>query len=158
MLENQLVENETDLLDARVVPPITKSRLTRLELMNNEVFNSNKSLGEKQAELEKINWELTTAAEYLKKEAIIAFNKAIDAKATSSVLSKAKDLIDKNNYAQALLALTSAAPQSESIWYFQGFIPILLVIIVAFVVKYQVGKKKNSEDLRKGMLLEEWEK
>jgi hypothetical protein len=150
---------EKELIKIKLVPPITDSRLKKLRLMAEEINNSSEKNETKLEKLVKIQSELQTAFNYLKKQAIISYNATIDAGGESELLLKGKELIDSNKYTDALILLSGNTLTQKNFLDkipFTGFIPIILIIIIAFVLKQKIGKKEKEEDVKRKIILDEW--
>jgi len=161
-LLNYLFENlgplESQLIKLKIIPPITQSRTSKLELMLEEVINSKQDTQEKLNKMEEIKLELTRAIDFLKRQAVTAFNRGIDSSASTTLLSNAKELIDSNKYADALIlfqsnGLEGGIFQSNNLLF---FIPILLITGLAFVLKHQFGKKVKENEEKKKFISETW--
>ncbi|MFA5931112.1 MAG: hypothetical protein WC821_02245 [archaeon] len=158
-LEQNLFSNENTLIQSKILAPITQSRLKKLNLLLDEINNSTKPLEQKLSEIEDIYNELTRANEVLEKQAIAAYNAGIDSGLEKDVLYKGKAFIDENKYVDALLLLSSKN-QPKSLMFgnvpFASFIPIIIIILLAFVIKQAFGKKEKEENTKKNLILEEW--
>ncbi len=108
--------------------------------------------------IKKINEELVNAKDYLKREAIISFNRGIDSSLSKETLTKAKEYIDQNKYSDALFLLSNASTIESPLFNLNYLIiaPILLIIISAFALKQSFGKKEKIEEDKKKIILEEW--
>ncbi|MFA6268219.1 MAG: hypothetical protein WC652_00230 [archaeon] len=156
LLDNQLFSDEEQILKAKIVPPITQSRLKKLSLMISEIKTSISSNNEKIAALTDIRDELKKAYDYLKRQAIVSFNGAIESNVSKETLLKAKELIDSNSYTGALFLLSASSPQTPPFSQFSVLFPIVLIVLVAFVLKSTLGKKEKEIDTKKQLILEEW--
>jgi len=150
---------ENNLTKNKIIPPITQSRLAKLKLDNSDINFTNLSLEEQKQKLLKINEELENAINYLKRESILAFNKGIDLSLSTQTLTKAKEAIDQNNYASALFLLSNAITQNQNplTSNYVLFVPILLIVVLAFVLKKVFEKKDKLNEETKKSILEEWE-
>ena len=138
------------LLQLKFVLPITNQRLEIIE-QKNESLHLQKT-NEALLELKKLNEELLMAQTEIKKEAIKKFNLAIDTGASKEFLTESKSLMDSNNYIQSMFILNQA-PQINFLW----FIPILLIIIVAIVLKFNFKNNKSSEEKLQKKVLDSWD-
>jgi len=150
--------NSPDLIKNKIIPPITQNRLAKLKLDLIDLNITQESSEETLKNISKINEELSNAKDYLKREAIIYFNKGIDKNLSKETLTKAKELIDENKYSDALFLLSNESNATPALINFNYliFIPILLVIIFAFALKKSFGKKEKTEEENKKIILENW--
>ena len=158
-LEENLVVNEAEIIKAKIVAPITESRLKKLRLMAEEIKNSEDTNENKLEKLSEIQNELQKAFNYLKKQAITSYNSAIDKGKNESLLIKGKELIDSNKYIDALMLLSENNPNQGNLFEkipFAGFIPVILIVLVAFVLKQKMGKNEKEEDVKRKLILDEW--
>ncbi len=158
LIENDLVKNSSSLLKAKFIAPLTQERIEKLKLLLSEIENSSDSIEDKLKKLEPLETEIWVSMESIKKQAILAFNKAIDEKASKEVLLEGKTLLDQNKYVDAYLALYNTTSPSIALTNFIWFLPIIVVIVVAFVVKNKVSKKENEDREKKKAITEEWDK
>jgi hypothetical protein len=158
-LEDELSPNESELVNAKFIPPITQSRLEKLRLMVSEIKNSVDELEVKEAKLLQINDELQKAVDSIKRQAISAFNSGIESNKPKEVLTKAKELIDGNDFVGAFLLLSSA--KKDGNWVeqvpFTGLIPIICVVVIGFILRQNFRKKEKEEMDKKKFILDEWE-
>ena len=158
LIEKDLIENNSALIKAKFISPLTQSRIDKIRLLILEITNSNFTIEEKIQKINPIKIELWEAIEIMKKQAILAFNNAVDNKLQKEILSEGKKLIDENKYVDAYLMLFDNKNPIQSFLGFTTFLPILLIIIVAFVVKNKIGKKDKEDNEKKKIIMEEWEK
>ncbi|MFA5763468.1 MAG: hypothetical protein WC915_01495 [archaeon] len=149
-LEKEIDFDPDELLKIKFILPITNQRLITLKQKNENEYlkNTEQSL----VELKKINYELIMAQDEIKKETIKKFNLAIDSGVANDVLAQSKELIDSNDYISAMFALNQQA-QPNFLW----FIPIVLIVIVAVVLKLNFKNKKSNKDTLQKQVLESWE-
>jgi len=151
-LTNELNVSEEDLIKAKFVPPITKSRLKKINL---ELIGIDSlSLANQEKRLFNFSKELQEAIDYLKTKTIDEYNFAIEKNAPSAQLRKAKTYIDNNNYLSAYLALQETYAESSSIPYF--IIPILLIVIIGLVLKYKLKNEKTKSNSKKTDVEKDW--
>ncbi|MFA6064885.1 MAG: hypothetical protein WCW44_03695 [archaeon] len=142
----------------KFIPPITQNRLAKLKLDLIDLNTMNSSSEEILNNLSKMQEELSNAKEYLKREAIILFNKGIDASLSTDTLTKAKEYLDENNYADALFLLSNNPSVNQPLLNFNYliFLPIILILVAAFALKRSFGKKERTDTEKKKLILEEW--
>jgi len=154
-LEKELSIEESELIIAKFIQPITISRLKKLKLNLTEIENNIFTI-ESEEELFEIRGELKSAVDSIKKQTINLFNKSIDEKLDETKLQTAKKYIDTNNYVLAFLSLKNSSKKEET-FQFLGLIPIGVIAILALVLKKILRKKENEENKNKKIVLEEWE-
>ncbi len=158
LIEKELIENNSALIKAKFILPLTQSRIDKIRLLILEITNSNLTIEEKIQKLNPIKTEIWEAIEIMKKQAILAFNNAVDNKFQKEILVEGKKLIDENNYVDAYLMLFDSKNPMQNFLGFTTFLPIILIIIVAFVLKNKLGKKEKEDSEKKKKIIEEWEK
>ncbi len=156
ILEQELSIEESKLINAKFIQPITLSRLKKLKLDLTEIESSIFS-EENRDKLIEIKGELKSALESIKKQTIVSFNNAIENNETQDILSKAKNYIDSNKYVSAFLILSKSGSQQKE-FPFVGLIPIGIIIIVALILKNKLKNQNIKENNNKKLVLEEWEK
>jgi hypothetical protein len=149
-LEKQIAFEPDDLLKIKFILPITNQRLSILKQKNETLYLEKDD--ESLIDLRKINVELTMAQDEIKKETIKKFNLAIDNGTPNNILAQSKELIDSNNYISAMFALNQP-PQINFLW----FVPIILIIIVAIILKFNFKNKKNNKNDLQKQVLESWD-
>lgn len=151
-LKNELGNDSKKLLTIRFIPPITISRLDRLELELNSFKES--ELIKKEIEIINIYNELLMSYNDIKQQAISRFNESIDQGKSSFILTKAKEHIDNNNYILSMFALIESSEENNQII---GLMPIIIIIIIIIVIAVYSKKnsKKNKND--KDKIIESWE-
>ncbi|MFA5125680.1 MAG: hypothetical protein WC462_01625 [archaeon] len=157
--EENLVANEAEIIKAKIIAPITESRLKKLRLMAEEIKNSSDTNEKKLEKLLEIQNELQKAFNYLKKQAITSYNSAIDKGNNEGLLIKGKEFIDSNKYVDALMLLSENSTKQGNLFEkipFAGFIPVILIILVAFMLKQKMGKNEKEEDVKRKLILDEW--
>lgn len=157
-LEQELIQNNSRLIKAKFIIPLSKERMQKLKLILNEINNSNASYEEKIKQIEPLKDEIWDAEESIKKQSILAFNNAIDNKASKEVLLDGKTLLDQNRYIDAYLVLADFKGISKDFFDFQLFLPIIIIILIALVLKSRIQNKENEEKMKKEELLKNWEK
>lgn len=158
LIEEDLIKNNSDLIKAKFILPLSQSRIDNLRLRLAEIENSSNSFEEKLKLIEPLKDEIWDSMESIKKQAILAFNRAIDNKTSKEILLEGKTLLDQNKYADAYLLLFNTSPSSQILFNFLWFLPILIILITAFILKNKVQFKQNQEKERKEKILEDWEK
>lgn len=157
-LNGELLDRESDLINAKFVSPITQSRLKKLSLLIPEIKNSDLNVGEKIARLSEIKQELVNASDFVKRQSVAKFNSGIDNKLDDSILLESRELIDSNRFVDAYLLLSSANKNGGLVEFpFESFLPIMAVIVVALVLKGVVKKRKSVEGEKKKVILREWD-
>lgn len=154
-LEKELSIEETELINAKFIQPITLSRLKKLKLEITEIENNIFSI-EKEEELFEIRGELKAALDSIKKQTINLYNTSIDKKIDEELLRKAKNYIDSNKFVLAFLSLKNNSKSGE-LMPFLGLIPIGFIVILALILKKILKKKENEEDKNKKIVLQEWD-
>lgn len=158
LIEKSLIENNSKLIKAKFIIPLTQSRIEKLRLLLNEIKNSSLNLEEKIKKLAPIKTEILESNEAIKKQAILAFNNAIDKSASKEVLTTGKKLIDETKYIEAYLVLYDNTSPTQTLIGFSVFLPILLIIIIAFIIKNKINKKEKENNEKKKVIMDEWEK
>jgi len=158
LIEKDLIENNSNLIKSKFIMPLTQSRIEKIRLLLTEIKNSDLNVEEKIKKLEPLRIEVWESNEAIKKQTILAFNKAVDNKASKEILSEGKKLIDENKYVDAYLILFNPSPPTQLITEYSVFLPILLIIIIAFILKKRVNKKENEDKNKKKVIMDEWEK
>lgn len=158
LIESDLLINGEAMIKTKFVFPLTQSRVEKLKLILLELENSDKPIDEKLKEIEPILDEIWTSRESVKKQAILAFNKAVDIKASNEILAHGRNLLDENKYVDAYIFLYSAQPLGQNILGFVWFLPILIIVVCAAVIKNRVRKKEKEEGEKRKIVLDEWEK
>ena len=150
LLNGELFEKEDDLIQAKFITPITYQRLEKIKLAVN-------SLSEKEESLTKLNdylVELSLAYDKIRKETILKYNSSIDEKKDSSILSKAKLEIDKNNYVNAYLILSQT--KQENSFNYLNLIPIIILVVVGFFIKKYSDRQKKGEKNKTKEITSAW--
>ncbi|MEK6958958.1 MAG: hypothetical protein AABW59_02825 [archaeon] len=156
LLESGLSKDESELISAKFIPPITSSRLKKLSLELKEIISSDANSSKKNSALLEVRNELLSALDSIKRQAIASYNKAIDEKHPQETIVAAKEMIDSNKYVSAYLLLASSSPAALPEIPFLGFIPIILIIAVAIFLKYNLGKKEKQESEKQKEIVEGW--
>lgn len=156
--EEKLLQNNSELLKSKFITPLTQTRIEKIKLLLNEIKNSNEYPSEKLKKLEPLFDELWVANENIKRQAINSFNNAVDKKSSKEVLEQSKKLIDQNNFIDAYLFLQTPNMVDLNLFGFSAFLPILIIIISAIILKNKYSKKEKEESERKKIISEEWEK
>lgn len=154
-LEIELSVDESKLINAKFIQPITLSRLKKLKLDITEIQGTNFST-DKEKQLVEIKGELKSAVDSIKKQTISLFNKSIDEKKPQDLLQAAKSFIDSNKFVSAFLVLKTTGKKEEPL-LFLGLIPIGVIVILALVLKKILKKKEKEENLNKKIVLENWD-
>jgi hypothetical protein len=157
-LERQLLADESALIKAKFIQPITLSRLKKIELSLIDINSSNVSVDEKEKLINELLVELNDAIDSLKRQAIKAYNAGVDAGYESEIMLEGKEMMDSNQYTNAIIVLSKGTGLSplETV-PFAGFVPIIIIAIVAFVLKQKIGKKEKQADENKKIISESWE-
>jgi hypothetical protein len=156
-LSESLAQKSAELIKARFLQPITETRLAKLRFFLDETKNSNLSWAEKTEEVKKIEDELVKAFNYARKQAVLAFNAAINSNMPKETLIESKELIDSNKPIDALLLLSSENTNPLNALPFAGLLPILLIIIAALIIKHNFSNNKKKEDEKRGEIEKGWE-
>jgi len=156
-LSDSLTLYSAELIKARFLQPITVSRLQKLSFSLDELKNSDLTWEEKEEQIKKIEDELLKAFNYSRKQAVHAFNEAIDLKKGENILSQSKELIDSNRPIDALIVLKNGEEDDLFNIPYAGFIPILLIALIAFVAKYSIKKKTQIDEEKKEAIQKGWE-
>lgn len=155
-LERELSIDESELIKAKFIQPITLSRIKKLKLELVEIENAPNSI-EKEEKVFEIRGELKAAVDSIKKQTINLFNKSIDDKVEEGVLSRAKNYIDSNKFILAFLSLKNTTTKNNGLAPFMGLIPIGVIVILALILKKILKKKESEENNNKKIVLQEWE-
>jgi hypothetical protein len=157
-LEKELSVSESDLIKAKFIQPITLTRIKKIGLEISKIKESSKSLVEKKSEAIGFLNELDDAIDSIKIQAINKFNQLVDLGAENNVLSKGKELIDSNNFTSALLILNSDLSSNKELpTQLLSFIPILIILLVAFILKTKVSQRKGVETKKQEKVLNDWD-
>ncbi len=151
-LEKEINYSAESFIQLRFIPPITDSRLKKISLILEENVFDEKI---KQT-ISDIYYELKNAVDSIKMQAIKKYNSGIENNFSFDVLSEAKQLIDENNFVEAMFTLNQKENGIES-FPFVGFIPIIVIAISAIIIKKRFSKKEKSSDERKKEIVSEWE-
>ena len=152
-LEKELVFDEKEFIKIKFIPPITNSRLAKIKLILNSEDFENK---EKQLlKVKELFGELKAALESIKLQAAKKYNNGIDSGLSGSILSKAKQFIDSNQFVNAMFALEGQEEAQNNLLI--GIIPILAIIVAGIILRQRFAKSEKKEDKIKKQILEEWE-
>jgi hypothetical protein len=156
-LNAELFADESKTVGAKLILPITRSRLEKLRLLAIDEKSSESALEEKKEKLLGILSELKQAVNSVKKQAALSFNNGIDNRTDSEVMQKAKSLIDSNRFVDAMFSLNLAEAKNPVFSSAAGFIvPIIVIIVIAFLIKNAFSKKGKEEDEKKKIILDSW--
>ncbi len=158
LIEKDLIENNSALIKAKFIVPLTQSRIDKIKFLLAEIENSNLTAEEKIKKIEPLKTEIWEANELIKKQAVLEFNKAVDNKTPTKLLQEGKSLLDQNNYISAYLLLSNNSTPKQTLIGFSYFLPILLIIIAAFVVNNKIRKNNKDTNEKKKKIMEEWDK
>jgi hypothetical protein len=158
-LEKELSVNETDLINAKFIQPITISRLNKISLEIPKIKISKKNINEKIIILTDFLNELNDAIDSIQLQTINRFNEMIDMGENDKILSEAKKYIDLNNFTTALIILGSSELTDPNPLYFQliNFIPIIIIILIAFILKTKIKKQKTNEKQEQEKVINDWD-
>jgi len=140
-LKKELSTPQEKLIEIRFIPPITLSRLNKLELQLNSFKET--ELEKNEIEIFNIYNELLMSYTDIKRQAIDKFNEGVEKNISSTSLTNAKKEIDNNNYILSMFALVENSEQPNQII---GLAPIILIIIIAIVIT--IYTKKNNKKLK----------
>jgi len=155
-LEKQLSVGEDKMVAAKIIAPITDTRLKKLKLDVTNIKSSSDPIQTRLESLLKIKTELFDAVSEIKRQCANMYNSGIESNLPVSTLAQAKKLIDSNSYISAMLVLSQGTPKAFEAIPLAGFIPIVLIVIVALVMRQKLGKKEKSEKQKQAAVLEEW--
>jgi hypothetical protein len=155
-LSNELSDTEQILSEANLFPPITKSRIETIKLELIQIKSSGESDELKINKLNNYLEEVRSAVDFLKQKAIFYFNKGIESGFSKSTLLEAKSKIDTNKYASAFVLLFNASIAKKEDFGYLGFIPIVLIVLVAIVLKLTIGKKDKQKEDQKKIVEDNW--
>ncbi|MBT4192379.1 MAG: hypothetical protein HOE11_03655, partial [Candidatus Diapherotrites archaeon] len=128
-------------------------RLAKIKLILNSEDFENK---EKQLlKVKELFGELKAALESIKLQAAKKYNNGIDSGLSGSILSKAKQFIDSNQFVNAMFALEGQEEAQNNLLI--GIIPILAIIVAGIILRQRFAKSEKKEDKIKKQILEEWE-
>ncbi len=142
LLRKELSIDSEKLVEIRFIPPITISRLDKLELSLNS--NKENEFLEKEFEIINIHNELLSAYSDIKKQAITKFNESVENNFDAVLLKNAKENIDNNNY---ILSMFSLNEKQDNNFNIIGIVPIILILIILIVIA--IYSKKNNKDSKK---------
>ncbi len=151
-LKKELSIEEDKLLKAKFIPPITNTRLQKLEI---ELKSLNTNSTDSLMEVEKIYHELTESVDYLKLQTIKKYNSAIDATFPPSQMEKAKALIDNNDFVSAYLVLGDKKSKDEK--NYLVIIPILVIVVFGVLLKKKINKKSKENKEKEKHVSQSWE-
>jgi hypothetical protein len=151
-LEKELSFSEEELIKAKIIPPVTNARLKKIDL---ELLGIDSlSLVDQEGVLLNYFSELTSAIDYLKTKTIDEYNSSIDLDKSKSQLKKAKTYIDNNQYLLAYLTLKENYTTDAQTPYY--LIPIILIVIIGFFLRYKLKNEKSKSNLKKDNIEKEW--
>ena len=151
-IENELDFEESVLIKAKFIPPITKTRIEKIKLILSTL--SDLSIDEQSELLTKLFNETKSAVDYIKSKAIGEYNQNLDIKPVSQI-QKAKTLIDNNKFVSAYLLLQEDLGKTSTPPYF--IIPIILIVAIALVLRIQLNKNKKKDCSEKNKIESEWD-
>ena len=132
------------------VPPITQSRLNKIEFILEEI--TEKGITES-ITLKEIHAELKSALENIKRQTIKEFNSLVETQPYSQNLKKAKEFIDSNNFVAAMFVLNEET--QDNLW-FLGIIPLLVLGGALIIIKKNFSKNQKVKNNQKERVLEQW--
>ena len=156
-LESELSVDGEILIKSRFIPPITISRLKKLHLEIITIKSSDKLISEKEQLLLNIIDELEEAVDFIKLQTITRFNEAIDRGAPQELLSESKALLDSNQFVTAFILLANNNPEQDFSIIILGFLPIFLIILIAFFLKLKLSSRQKMGDKKRSEVDDTWQ-